>query len=110
MAGDYVGSYEDLLDLGRTPAGREQLAQARWSALYGDDPGPSAPPPPTGDARVRRAVTDEYFALLARNTTHFSAEAANWREYSRWHASALAEAVVAGPRGERRPLAAGLQP
>ncbi|NUU18714.1 S8 family serine peptidase [Cellulomonas humilata] len=95
LAGDYFASYDQMRELARSSNGRAQLAHARWSATASGS-GSTRPPEPTGDDAAIRAVNDRAARLAATNVSHFSAEGANWREYSSWHAKALTDAVGAG--------------
>lgn len=94
LAGDYFASYEQMRDLARSSSGRAQLAHARWLATAPS--GAKRPPEPTGDDAAIRAVADRAARLAATNISHFSADGANWREYSSWHAKALSDAAGAG--------------
>jgi hypothetical protein len=101
MAGDYFATYDQMHELTRSSLGRAQLAHARWLATA---PGSGATRPPelAGDAVAIKAVKDRVARLAAANVSHFSAEGANWQEYSKWHGRALADAVGAGPSPDDR--------
>jgi hypothetical protein len=91
LAGDYFGSYSDLVDLARTPKGRIQLAWARWKCL-----GLDAREEPPADAKQRKAVQDQYFLLASQNLSHFSAGGTARDTYKKRHTVALQDALEAG--------------
>jgi hypothetical protein len=93
LAGDYFESYDEMAQLSRTAAGRQQLAWARWDAADG---GPGEPAVP---AAAKKAAKDRYFALAGRNVSHFSAGGTGWSTYTTWHSRALASAFSAGQSG-----------
>lgn len=101
MAGDYFASYDQMRELARSSMGRAQLAHARWLATA-PGLGATGSAEPTGDLSAIQAVRDRAARLAAGNISHFSAEGANWREYSSWHAKALSDAVGARPGRDDR--------
>ena len=91
LAGDYFGSYSELVDLARTPKGRIQLAWARWKCL-----GLDAREEPPADEKQRKAVQDHYFLLASQNISHFSAGGTARDTYKKRHTVALQDALEAG--------------
>lgn len=93
LAGDYFGTYEEMRDLSRTPAGRIELAYAHWHCLALSRDGVAAP---TTNAATIQSVTDRYLLLASRHISHFSGGGTAWQAYTSWHAKALVDALDAG--------------
>jgi hypothetical protein len=95
LAGDYFGTYDELLDLGRTRPGRLRIEWARWHCLE-----LAKASEPRVPEEVKKAVVDRYLQLAAQNQSHFSAGGTAWQTYSVWHAKAVASAFEAGQGGD----------
>ncbi|NEA33398.1 S8 family serine peptidase [Streptomyces sp. SID13031] len=97
LAGDYFETYDEMNRLGETPAGRAELAWARWRALNLKEQGIPEPRfDPKLDANIHQTVADRYYDLAAHNLTHFNTGGTAMSEYFRWHGRALATALEAG--------------
>lgn len=95
LAGDYFGTYDEMLALTRTPAGRASIAWARWQALNL----PKIHEPNVPD-KVKDAVRERYFVLASRNLSHFSGGGSAWEAYVSWHSKAIADALHAGQQAD----------
>ena len=94
MAGDWFGTYDEMVEWARTPDGRTRLAWARWAAL--DKPKDEPEPPALPD--VKKSVRQCYYKLASQNISHFSGGGSAWTAYVTWHSKALADALEAGER------------
>jgi GH25 family lysozyme M1 (1,4-beta-N-acetylmuramidase) len=97
LAGDYFESYTDLSELTRTPAGREQLAWARWDCLEL----PNSDEPRVDDS-VKKKVRDAYYLLASQNVPHFGGGGTAVQSYMKWHSAAMVNAMEAGRHADDR--------
>jgi hypothetical protein len=105
LAGDYFGTYDELLELSRRPGGPLRIEWARWDCLELAKASPPVPEPrASADSKkaeaVKKAVLDRYYQLAAQNQSHFSAGGTAWQTYTVWHAKAVASAFEAGQSGD----------
>jgi hypothetical protein len=92
MAGDFFENIEQMLDLSKTPSGRDELLWARWKALT---PRAKATEPKVSDT-VKKSVNDRYYTLAARNISHFSAGGTAASAYDQAHSGALSKGYESG--------------
>jgi hypothetical protein len=90
MGGDFFASIDEMRSLSADPFGRRQLAFAR-AKVNG-----SALP---DDADAKKAVMDRYYALAAKNFSHFSAGGTGQDAYETGHIRALKLAWMSGQTG-----------
>ncbi|MET0415083.1 MAG: DUF4157 domain-containing protein [Actinoplanes sp.] len=96
IAGDEVGSVEDLQTMVRTPGGRRQLRAALEHAEL-RKPITSALPPAGKDERDKQTST--YIGLAMKNVSHFAGGGTALQTWRSHHARALQSALTAGLSG-----------
>src|SRR6185312_4114565 len=86
-------TYSEMKDLAESPAGRLELAWARWHCL-----GLSAQcvAEPAAAPERKKAVRDRFFSLASRNISHFSAGGTAQMAYVQGHLQAMVDAFNAG--------------
>lgn len=93
LAGDHFETYNEMVDLTGTAAGRAKIAWARWYAL---DLKKQNVREPKAD---KNYVMERYYVLASRNWSHFSAGGDAWSHYVSWHSKAIADAFQSGQEG-----------
>ena len=102
LAGDYIGTVEELRQLASTEQGQAELRWARWFALAQQEPEPKVPP------ETKRRVLERLARLAADNTNHFSHGGTAITTYERAHNEALRKAYEAGAKGSDALFAAAV--
>jgi outer membrane protein OmpA-like peptidoglycan-associated protein len=93
VAGDEIGSLEELEEAVKTPAGKARIRAALESAGV---PGSAAATLPAPTADQKKEQESHYYTLLLDNTTHFQSGGAALDEWRKHHSMALDRALRAG--------------
>jgi Domain of unknown function (DUF4157) len=94
LAGDYFESVTEMIQLATDQSdkdGKEQIAWARWDALYR-----KSAPEPGVPAATKQKVKFRFNLLAAENIPHFGAGGTARESYERYHRRALMTAFQAG--------------
>ncbi len=98
LAGDHFKSIDQMRALARDQSGRDEIRYARWKSV-GKDSGQAKP---NIDPAIAKKVEDDYLALAADNTSHFSYGGTAQNHYQQSHVSALDKAFEAGQRNDSK--------